>query len=199
MASQPQSREINDFLTRVVAEGFSDPDEIIDSAVEMFSEDSDEDEGTLRDRVRRGARRAVQAHLRAQAGWPEVTDCDRLDAAFDELNAAGIVARQNFSCCSNCGHGEMGGEMRDEEAAGATVRGYTFYHMQDTESAVYGGLYLKYGAARDGDAPVVAVGREIVATLNRHGLSTEWNGRGDTGILVHLDWKRRRHADGSAR
>jgi hypothetical protein len=37
------------------------------------------------------------AHVDAQAGWPERTDNDRLTDAFRALDAAGIVAREDFA------------------------------------------------------------------------------------------------------
>jgi hypothetical protein len=79
-------------------------------------------------------------------GWPKVTDCDRLDAAFEELERNGIVARANFTCCSNCGRAEIGGPMQEAAARGLCVRGYAFFHQQSTERAVEGsGVMLKYG------------------------------------------------------
>ncbi len=137
-------------------------------------------------------REAVEAHLRDQATWPEITDCDRLDDALDELTRHGIVCRQNFTCCGNCGVTEIGDEMEVERRAGRNVRGYAFYHMQDTESAAEGcGLYLHYGAVAQGETAALGVGREIIAALTAHGLATRWNGRSDTRLKVELDWKRR--------
>ena len=46
-------------------------------------------------------------------GWPATTDCDRLDAAFAELEGAGIAARANFTCCSTCGESELGNVMNE--------------------------------------------------------------------------------------
>jgi hypothetical protein len=72
------------------------------------------------------------------------------------------------------------------------VRGYTFYHMQGTESAVEGcGLYLYYGAVAEGEGPALRVANEIVDALQRQGLNTEWNGTSANAIKVSLDWKRR--------
>jgi hypothetical protein len=174
-----------------VAAGFSDPDDIPEHAVEMLSDEQDED--ALWPHALRLTREAVEAHRREQATWPAVTDCDRLNAAFVELERAGIVARQNFTCCQTCGHCEIGDEIATARKAGVEVRGYTFYHMQDTESAVEGdGLYLAYGAVEAGDDAVVAVGREIVKVLRRHKLKTKWNGRSNERVFVFLDWKRRR-------
>ena len=76
---------------------------------------------------------------------------------------------------------------------GIDVHGYTFFHMQDTESVVEGaGLHLAYGAVEEGVEPMLAVANYIVAILQRHGLSTEWNGTVKKRIFVRMDWKRRR-------
>jgi hypothetical protein len=72
------------------------------------------------------------------------------------------------------------------------VRGYTFYHMQGTESAVEGcGLCLYYRAVEEGEGPAVRIANEIVDALQRQGLNTEWDGTAARAIQVQLDWKRR--------
>lgn len=166
--------------------GFMPVDDIVQAVVERMEDD---------ERVRPAAEHLLRVESEAlrheQATWPAATDCDRLDAAFQELEARGIVARQDFSCCQNCGSGEIWAEVEDAKAGGLDVRGHTYYHAQDTEGAAEGvGLYLAYGAVEeDGTAEI---GREIVAVLNAHGLATEWDGSPKTRILVPLDWKRRR-------
>jgi hypothetical protein len=130
--------------------------------------------------------------LAAQKEWPAVTDCDLLERAFGELERAGIVARQNFSCCGNCGSVEILGEMSKAQCGRARVRGYTFYHTQDTDSAADGyGLLLNYGAIERTEEAGVRIGHEIVDALQRHGLKTEWDGSWSKRIAVKLDWKRR--------
>jgi hypothetical protein len=188
---QQAVEELGGYIRRDVAAGFSDPDHIAESAVEVLSGEHDAE--ALRPHALRLTREAIEAHRREQATWPAVTDCDRLDAAFVELERSGIVARQNFTCCQTCGHYEIGDEITAAREAGREVRGYTFYHMQDTESAVEGGgLCLAYGALEPGDGALVAVGREIVKVLCRHDLKPEWDGSGAKRIFVSLDWKRRR-------
>src|SRR5690242_7887187 len=96
-------------VAREVAAGFSSVDEIASLAAEIAADDA-------------GVRLPAQAftplieavvaeHLEEEKAWPAVTDCDRLDAAFAELEKAGIIARQNFSCCGTCGVGEIADEM----------------------------------------------------------------------------------------
>jgi hypothetical protein len=185
--------ELHGAIRRGVAAGFAPPAEIIESAVDLLRDEADP--AVLRPNAQRMLRDILADHQAEQATWPTVTDCDRLDAAFAALEAAGIVCRQDFSCCGTCGAAEIWGEAADVEAAGASVRGYAFYHMQDTEAAVEGrGVYLSYGAAEDGEAAALAIANEVVAALERQGLRVSWDGQWSRRIGVALDWKRRRSA-----
>ena len=173
-----------------IAAGFMDREQIIEGAADYVADQMDPV------RARAEAERLwpalVTQHRAAQAEWPETTDCDRLDAAFAALEARGVIARQNFSCCGNCGSYEIGDEIGAAQDAGRPAHGYAFYHMQDTDSAVEGGgVYLNYGACAEGEDAALAVGAEIVAELEAHGLRTDWNGDWGKRIGVTLDWKRR--------
>lgn len=183
--------EVGSYLQFAVAAGFDSAEEMVTAVTEIFSEDAD---GTLLEALARSlVRDYLAAHIVAQTTWPALTDCDRLDAAFAELEAHGIVCRQNFSCCGSCGSAEIWDEAAVLEAAGRPVRGYAFYHVQDTESAVEGhGLYLNYGAADAGEAAALGIAYEIVDALRRHGLRVNWEGKWSRRIGVDLDWKRRR-------
>ncbi len=184
--------DMRETIRRDVAGGFRDAGGIATSAVEVAAE-GEVRAADMEPLAEQFLREALAEHYRAQTAWPDRTDCDRLDDAFTELEARGIVCRQDFSCCSNCGETEIGAEMKGAEEVGVAVRGYVFYHMQDTDRAVLGGgLYLKYGAVEPGDEAGVGIGREIDAALTAHGLRTEWNGRLSDCVRVLLDWKRRR-------
>jgi hypothetical protein len=186
-----QIEEIHSFVARRVAEGFNSETEIVESAIDCF--EVEEEDKTLRRAIACVTAERIAEHLRTQSQWPTPTDCDRLDWAFEELDRAGIIARQNFTCCCNCGHCEIWNEI-EQAREQQSVEGYVFYHMQDTESAVEGGyLYLAYGAVEESEEALIAVGRKTVLALERAGLRAEWNGQGDTRIrIIDLDWKRRR-------
>jgi hypothetical protein len=184
--------DLHDFIKVQVAAGFAPIDEIVDEAVEVFSE-ATADATALRGAALAVAERALAAHIAQQATWHGPTDCDRLDAAFAALDRVGIVARQHFSCCGTCGAHEIHDEMDQAEKAGTPSRGYTFFHVQDTEHAMGGeSLYLSYGAAQKDQSASVAIGHEVVATLGRHGLSPSWNGKHAHRIALPLTWQRRR-------
>jgi hypothetical protein len=173
-----------------IAAGFLSRELILEGAVDYVEDQIDP--ALARAEAERLWPQLVTEHREIQAEWPEQTDCDRLDAAFAALEAAGIISRQNFSCCGTCGSAEIGDEIGAAEDAGLPAHGYAFYHMQDTDSATEGsGLYLNYGACEEGEDAALAVANQIVAELEAHGLSTAWTGSWNQRIAVPLEWKRR--------
>ncbi|MEU8529551.1 MULTISPECIES: DUF6891 domain-containing protein [Streptomyces] len=121
------------------------------------------------------------------AGWAGTTDPERVTAAFETLEGAGITARENFTCCRNCGTTEIGGEGEED------ARGFVFFHAQCTEGAANGGpLYLLYGGFDGVAETTTAVGREVTDALRGQGLTVEWDGSPESSILVTgLDWRKR--------
>ena len=182
--------ELKDRITELVANGFWSPEDVEEIAVDFFEDEVDLE--LLRGPAKEFTRKAFNAHRAEQASWPAVTDCDRLDSAFAELEERGIISRQNFSCCGTCGSAEIAEPMDAAMAQGKDIRGYTFYHQQDTDAAVEGdGIYLCYGAKGGGMRAGKKIAAEIVEVLRNHGLKSEWNGWLVTRIHVPLDWKRR--------
>lgn len=177
--------ELREYIQREVAVGIEPRDILIEMAVHYFELDED---NPIYPMIEPVLDAALAAHYEAQKTWG-ITDCERLDAAFDELNQRGIVARQHWSCCGTCGVAEIWHEMQSFEEA----RGYTFYHWQDSDSAAeYGGLYLNYGAVADEEQTNVDLAWEIVNVLRKHDLKVAWSGNLATRILINLDWKHRR-------
>lgn len=179
-----------------IASGFEDPETIVDRALEIAEDEAGEaSAAAMRPEAERILRAALAAQAAAEARWPAITDCDRLDAAFAALDEKGIVARQHWTCCGTCGAAEIGDEMDAAAAAGRPVRGYAFYHQQDTESAIEGdGVFLNYGATEDGEAAALAVARTIVTQLETSGLKPDWDGDWNRRIHVPLQWRRRLRA-----
>ncbi|CAL9432227.1 DUF6891 domain-containing protein [Streptomyces sp. enrichment culture] len=125
--------------------------------------------------------------LAEQESWgEETTDPDRLTRVFRALDAAGVTARENFTCCRGCGTAEIGAEREG-------ARGFVFFHRQSTEAAAEGhGLMLHYGGFDGSEETTTAVGHEVVAAFAGSGLRTEWDGDPGRAITVApLDWRRR--------
>lgn len=148
----------------------------------------------MRPLVERLADEELEVHAREQAMWDGLTDCDRLDRAFENLEESGVVARQNFSCCTNCGSTEIW-----DEAEGGNFDGYVFYHQQDTDGAIEGReLYLSYGSLQREEneekwaATTLAIANRIVDALQTAGLQPSWNGTIQQKIFLPIDWKKRR-------
>ena len=194
LTQEPEGAPLAELREKIRAEvygGFEDEDAILTGMPEYF--EGTLDEALVRREAPRLLRAALAEHAADAARWPAITDCDRLDAAFDALEAEGVIARQNFTCCTTCGSAEIWDEMGEAREAGLPVEGYTFYHMQDTEAAVDGhGVYLAYGATEEGEEAALAVARRVVARLEASGLAPDWDGDIGRRIAVPLDWKRRR-------
>ncbi|MEU4143980.1 DUF6891 domain-containing protein [Streptomyces parvulus] len=137
--------------------------------------------------ARRLVDRLWRERLAEQEAWgEETTDPDRLTRVFGSLDAAGVTARENFTCCRGCGLAEIGAEREG-------ARGFVFFHQQSTEAAAEGhGLTLHYGGFDGSEETTAAVGREVVAAFAGSGLSTEWDGDPGRVITVRaLNWRRR--------
>jgi hypothetical protein len=196
-ASDPNkvSADIREYVRQLVAGGFDSSAAIFEAVMEVYRDGLEP--MALRATAEQFTKEAVKQHQANQMSWPDVTDCDHLDAALTELNRLGIVCRQNFSCCGTCGAGEILDEMEAERQVGTDVRGYAFYHAQDTETAVDGhGLYLSYGASEETEEAALLIGDEICEALRSHGLTVNWGRCWDRRIHVVLDWKRRRRTEG---
>jgi hypothetical protein len=89
--------DMRGFVRRRIATGFYPPEDIETDAAEVYAEEHDR--AVLKSLAARLTREAFADHLAAQKSWPAVTDCDLLDRALGELERAGVVCRQNFSCC----------------------------------------------------------------------------------------------------
>lgn len=189
---------ITEELARAAAEGYSTDDEIVERVTETLVDEFGED-ADVAARVSRLAPPTFDAREAVERSWPVPTDCDRLDRAFERLEQAGIVARQDFTCCQTCGHAEIGEEIEQARAHRA-VRGYTFFHQQDTEGAAeYGSLHLAFGAALPEGTPKeellsaeAQIAGEVVAALRAEGLAPSWNGEVTRRIELPLEWRRRR-------
>lgn len=182
------SQEIHNFISLQVRLGFLDATEIVFSTIDLFSDETpDLDEIEIINIVHG----QLENHKLEEKTWYELTDCDRLDNAFNELNSIGIISRQNFSCCGSCGSLEIVSEMDKYPHA----IGYCFYHQQDTERAVfYSDMCLSYGSHNFQEDSAIEIGHRIQQVLNTHGLKTVWNGELKYRIqIVDIDWKRRRN------
>lgn len=142
------------------------------------------------------ARAAIEAREKLEAGWPAVTTNDKIDAAFKELNEAGIVALQAAGYTMSDGWDDANEIAAERDP---TPRGAIFYHWQDLERGVRGeGLWLAYGAYVDGDdeAASLAIAAEACDALRRHGVAVTFRGNIEERIFIEpFTWQRRYRPD----
>lgn len=142
---------LREIVQRHVKEGFAERIEIVEQSLCELVEDTPRQQ--LLRLIEHMTDEALACHQKEERRWAYLTDCDRLDRAFAAMEQAGIVARQHFSCCNNCGHKEITLEARRKAHQAQVgkneidIRGYAFYHRGDTERAAKSGiLYITFGA-----------------------------------------------------
>jgi hypothetical protein len=184
-------RDLREFISYRVKEGFESEQVIHENATAYAQETYGRDD--LRSEIERIIADRLAAHRREQSRWELPTDCDRLYEAFASMNRLGIVARQDFSCCNNCGHKDIWDEIVQAEET-QLVEGYVFYHFQFTERAIETGqLLLAYGSVFDEDGSLARVANTIVRELRQAGLDARWDGSANSPIVIEgMVWRRRR-------
>jgi hypothetical protein len=140
-------------------------------------------------------------------GYRRYADFDgtKLNEVFKRFRKAGLVARQNFSCCSGCAGSEIADDLGKKlsrirnswgqgkfEQARDKVKGCVFFHRQDTQSLKETGqVHLAYGSVDSQEVgeigiPTVEVGQLIVRILDELNVRCEWNGEGNSRIVVDV-------------
>ncbi|RKT11465.1 hypothetical protein BX285_5415 [Streptomyces sp. 1114.5] len=178
-------RELEDRLRLSLACGYTDRARLAEEAEEFLV--SDGRRPVSRAQAEQLADRLWLERVGEQTGWIGETDPERLARAFAALEAGGITAREDFTCCRSCGEAEIGA------AGAADARGFVYFHSQCTESAAAGrGLSLLYGGFDGSPSTTTAIGHEVVAALAAVGLPAVWDGDASHAIEIRpLLWRRR--------
>ena len=168
--------------------GFYSLADVLDMLADWDEDDEDDFDKQLLEEY---ARSEFQAKREAEVTWPPVTDCDRLDAAFNALNGMGIIALHNAGYTISDGISDVSEVLAASDRD--KIKGYCFYHEQDLERAVDGhGLMLAFGDIADTAAGKRAVGELVKAELERRGFVVEWDGVAEKRIdLPGIVWQRR--------
>ncbi len=188
--SESISREdIRHWVHSFVWSGEYDADEILLLIEDDLGVDGEVDEGWLRDLIAT----EVAAKQEAERSWPEVTDYDRLERAFEALGRQGIIALHRAGFTQSDALEEVEEEYHEAGGEASDYRGHCFYTEQDQEGAVDGaGMYIGFGHLTGGDARGARVGRLVRAALELEGLAVEWDGTPGCRMFVKgFRWQRR--------
>jgi hypothetical protein len=133
---------------------------------------------------------AFEAKTLEEAQWPEITDCDRLLAAFAALGEQGICALHS-----------AGFEIADGYAAVAEAeyrsndpyRGYCFYVAGDVSAALnWRRMYISFGSMEDDPAKNVLIGKQVREALRAQGFQVEWDETEGKRLLIpEICWQQR--------
>ena len=176
---------VADLIHSAVYSGLHDENDVQEMITDILEGEVDES------KLRAMVPAKFQEKARAEATWPAITDCDRLDEAFAELDRQGIIALQNAGNTTSEGHEEVGAEL--DRRGRVSIKGYCFYHNQDLERVVNGGvLALAFGDLRAEKEAKRRVGELVVATMRKHGFTCKWEGDPEQRIEIHgIRWQRR--------
>lgn len=185
-----QNRWLFSTVERRVRSGFGDDDDVMMYVADVIAYEVPEGEEALADALMEHTRKLLREQRKAERAWIDPTTNDAIDAAFEELEARGIIALQDAGNTMSDGWSDASSRAKAREGS----RGAVFYHGQDTERAVEGlGLYLAFGAYAEGDDASVAIGREACEVLRRHGVHVEWDGTVAARIRIPpFEWRKRR-------
>ncbi len=177
-----------EYLGVLVQSGFFNEADLADYCADLAG---DPEAAALVGPIEAHARTAFAAKREAEAGWPAVTDWDRLDGAFAALMASGVLALHNAGFTASDAHGDAWAIIDNEPGGG--WRGFAFYHAQDVERAMGGGaLFIGFDAVARGTAAKQALGDDIMAALRGAGFAPDWNGDSETRLcLPGFVWRKR--------
>ncbi|WP_327211303.1 DUF6891 domain-containing protein [Rhizobium leguminosarum] len=130
-----------------------------------------------------------------EKSWPEVTDVDRLYAAFASIEEKGVIAlhapSNTMSSCGAVAHGVW--SRRGGDASG--FFGAVHYSDQDVDIALEGASTFHIAfqplGAEETDAASSRVALTLVEALRDHGLDASWSGDVGRKVSLPLVWRKR--------
>lgn len=192
--------DLEDRARLAVRGGYDRPDGIVEGLVELVEYDPETeaivalDRGEVVEAVRQMVDSALREHAVAESSFPPTTDCDRLTAAFKELDSRGIVAREDVGYTQSDLRDEMWALLEAARSEGRDARGWVAFHRQDVERVVDSGqLYISFAALSDDDEGFRTIGAEVAGGLAEAGLTVAWNGDPNRRVeLTGVRWQKRR-------
>jgi hypothetical protein len=114
----------------------------------------------------------------------------RLNEAFRALRKHGLIARQNFMCCSSCACSQIANDAEKLVDKGQKIAGGVFYHKQDGDNLRDGReFYVRFGQIDTQKHGVLGIsdeqiGRLVIQEFEKARIRAQWDGNIRTAILV---------------
>lgn len=113
----------------------------------------------------------------------------KLDLAFKLMRKKGLIAKQNFCCCSNCAISELTSIVNTKFKQCHTINGIVFYHRQDSNSRKSNnGFHISYGQMNAGKNLIgidpFKIAMIVINCLKEVGIEYEWSGNTDDRIYI---------------
>jgi hypothetical protein len=183
-------QEALEHLTLDIKFGFENEDELFESVREMFYDESDFDEGWLREKISDN----YSKHQRESLEWQHPTDFERLAKTFDELIAEGIVCLHNAGYTRSDGEGDCMETVERLDELGIKASGFCYYHAQDLGRAVdleSRSLYLGFNSVAENDNEAILIANRIIEKLRENSFKVDWSGTVDQRMEIKdIDWKK---------
>ena len=184
---------INESIYDQVRMGFLSFEEIKENIIEEI-EDNGFEEEISNDWAIEKIENEFKSLTEESKNWKKPTDTEKLVKAFDELCKNNIIALHKAGYTSGDGHNEAVEVERSLRKQNVISDGYCFYHEQDLARAIQKenpSLYIAFQKVdNESDEVTIAVGKQIVATLNENGLETEWEEVPNKRILIpNFKWQ----------
>jgi hypothetical protein len=178
-------RDVREFTRACVRAGLLPADALHDEVAQAIAGDLPDRAADADDLARAWVQEAHEELRRDQAGWPDPTDYERLQAAFADLEDGGVVVLQG---CED--HWSAKAVLDARASEGAPPRGIAWFTPPDVWHAVDEGMLevnLWHGTTANA-APGDDLLHEVVGTLERHGLDAHFD---EGRIEVAAHWHRR--------
>jgi hypothetical protein len=180
-----QEQQVRDFTRSLVRSGLLQGQDMLDEVVQAIETELPE----LAAESRRLARDWVDEYreqlARDQQDWPEATDYERLQRAFEDLETAGVPVLQGVD-----DHWAAKAELDRRAADGRLPQGIVWFTPPDVWHAIDEGmleLNLWHGTTANA-APGDALLDDMIDLLGRHGLAARFD---EGRIEVAAHWQRR--------
>lgn len=127
-----------------------------------------------------------------QLNWPDVTDNDRLNAAFLELSKIGYYTGGGMVDDVGTAISEARNATKEANKQNNTSPGYVFYTDESAEDAILGHpVEFWYGRTerKVPNSEYLKIAQDLNSALQRQGFETNWDGSESSQVSITIDWK----------